>query len=57
VSVQNQKNANIEDDGVSGNNSSKLYAEQIMAYCQDGNEHCPMMALDELNKTEAIKQC
>jgi hypothetical protein len=50
-SVQNQKNASMEDNGVSGNNSSKSYAEQIMAYCQDGNEHCPMMALDELNKT------
>jgi hypothetical protein len=50
-SVQSQKNASMEDDGVSGNNSSKSYAEQIMAYCHDGNEHCPMMALDELNKT------
>jgi hypothetical protein len=51
VSAQNQQNAYIEDDGVSGNDSSKAYAVQIMAYCQDGNEHCPMMALDELNKT------
>jgi hypothetical protein len=51
MSVQNQKNASLEDDGMSGNNSSKSYAEQIMAYCQDGNEHCPMTALDELNKT------
>src|SRR5262245_34020346 len=50
VSVQNQRNASIEDDGASGNNSSK-YAEQIIANCQDGNEHCPMMALDKLNKT------
>ena len=50
MSMQNQKNASIEDDGVSGNNSSKSFAEQIMAYCQGGNEHCPMMALDESNK-------
>ncbi len=51
VSVQNQKKAIIEDDGVPGNKSSKEYAEQIMAYCQDGNEHCPAMSLNELNKT------
>ena len=29
----------------------KSYAEQIMASCQDDDDHCPMMALDELNKT------
>jgi hypothetical protein len=51
ASMQNHKEASIEDYGVSGNASSKSYAEQIMAYCQDGGEHCPMMALDELNKT------
>ena len=51
VSVQNQTKASIEDDGVPGNESSKSYAEQIAVYCQDGNEHCLMMSLDELNKT------
>ena len=51
VSVQNQKKATIEDDGVPGNESSKQYAEQIMASCQDGNEHCLAMSLNELNKT------
>jgi hypothetical protein len=51
ASVQNQKKAGTEDVGASGNNSSKSNAEQIMAYRQDGNERCPMMALDELNKT------
>jgi hypothetical protein len=51
ASMQNHKKASIEDDGVSGNASSKSYAEQIMAYCQDGSEHCPVMALDELNNT------
>ena len=51
VSVQNQKKASIEDDGVQDNESSKQYAEQIMANCQDGNEHCPAMSLNELNKT------
>jgi hypothetical protein len=34
-----------------GDESSKPYAEQIMADCQDGNEHCPVMYLNELNKT------
>jgi hypothetical protein len=48
--MQNQKKATIEDDGVQGNESFKHYAEQIMAYCQDGNEHCLMMSLNELNK-------
>src|SRR5215218_2190037 len=47
----NQKNANIEEGGVSVNNSFKSYAEQIMAFCQDDDYHCPMMALDKLNKT------
>jgi hypothetical protein len=47
-----QPNANIEEDGVSVSNSSKSYAEQIIAFCQeDDDEHCPMMALDDLNKT------
>jgi len=50
-SVENQKNASIEYDDVLGNESSKSYAEQIMMYCQDGNEHCPVMSLDVLNKT------
>lgn len=49
--IDNQKNANIEEDGVSVNNSFKSYAEQIMAFCQDDDDHCPMMALDKLNKT------
>jgi len=50
-SVENQKKASIEYDDVLGNESSKSYAEQIMMYCQDGNEHCPIMSLDVLNKT------
>ena len=48
---QNQQNANIEEHGVLVNNSSNSYAEQIMTSCQDDDIHCPMMALDELNKT------
>lgn len=51
VSLQNQKKNSIEYDDVPDNESSKSYAEQIMAHCQDGNEHCPMMSLDALNKT------
>jgi len=51
MSVHNQQNANIEEEGMSVNNSSKLFAEQIMASCQDDDKHCPMMALDKLNKT------
>jgi hypothetical protein len=50
-SIDNQKNANIEEDGVSVNNSFKSYAEQIMTFCQDDDDHCPMLALDKLNKT------
>lgn len=46
VPVQNEKKDNIEYDEASGS-----YAEQIMVYCQDGNEHCPAISLDELNKT------
>ena len=49
VSVQNQKKATIEADSVQGNESSKQYAEQIMVYCQEGNEHCPAMSLDVHN--------
>ena len=46
VSVQNEKKDNIEYD-----ESSRSFAEQIVAYCEDGNEHCLMVSLDELNKT------
>ena len=55
-SVQNQKKATIENDGVSGNESSKQYAEQIMALCKDGNEHCPMMSLNVLNKSASRQE-
>ena len=55
-SVQNQKKDSIENDDVSGNESSKSYAEQIMALCEDGNEHCPMMSLDVLNKTASRQE-
>jgi hypothetical protein len=48
-SAQNQKKDSIEYD-VQGNESSKSYAEQIMTYCQDANEHCPIMSLDVLDK-------
>ncbi len=51
MSMQNQQNTNIEEYGVSINNSSNSYAEQIMTSCQDDDGHCPMMAIDELNKT------
>lgn len=51
-SVQNQKKDNIEFDDVSGNESSKSYAEQIIEYCDDGNEHCAIISLDVLDKTE-----
>jgi hypothetical protein len=38
---------------VSVNNSSfKSYAEQIMTFCQDDDDdHCPILALNKLNKT------
>jgi hypothetical protein len=52
-SYQHQKNANMEPSVVSVNNSSKSYADQIMAYCQGGDAHCPMKALNELNKTQS----
>lgn len=32
------------------NQTSKVYAERIFLSCKDDAEHCPMMALDELNK-------
>ena len=51
MSRQNQQNANMEEHGASVYNSSKSSAEQIMASCQDDDEHCHMMALDDLNKT------
>lgn len=53
LSMQNQQNANIEEQDVSVNKPSKSYAEQIVASCQDDGDHCPMMTLDELNKTES----
>jgi len=46
--VQNQKKDSIEYDDVSGNES---YADQIMGYCENRNEHCPMISLDVLDKT------
>ena len=55
-SVQNQKKDSIEYDDVSGNESSKSYAEQIMVYCDDGKEHCPMMSLDVLDKTASRQE-
>ena len=51
MSMQNQQNADIEEYGVSVNNSSKSYAEQIMTSCHDDDDHCAMIALDEFNKT------
>ena len=51
MSMQNQQNANVEEPDASVYNSSKSSAEQIMASCQDDDEHCTMMALDDLNKT------
>ena len=51
VLVQNQIKATIEFNDVQGKESFKHYAEEIMAYCQDGNEHCPMLSLNKLNKT------
>ena len=38
MSMQNQQNADIEEHGVSVNNSSKSYAEQIMTSCQDDDD-------------------
>jgi hypothetical protein len=50
ASMLNLQKTNLKEQDVSGNNS-KSYAEKIVAFCQDDNDHCPMMALDELNKT------
>jgi hypothetical protein len=46
VMVRNQEKDSIEYD-----ESSKSYAEQIISYCDEGDEDCPMISLDELNKT------
>ena len=51
MSMQDQQNTNLGEHGVLVNNSSNLYAEQIITSCQDDDVHCPIMALDELNKT------
>ncbi len=52
ISMANQQNSSIGEHGMQVNSSSKSYAEQIIVACQDENDgdHCPMMALDELNK-------
>ena len=44
VSMHNQKKAIIVENGVLGIASSKQYAEQIIAFRQHGNEHCPAMS-------------
>jgi len=51
ISIQNQPNSDIEKYDLSVNNLSKSYAEQIITSCYDNDDHCPMMALDDLNKT------
>jgi hypothetical protein len=49
-SMMNLQKTIIEEPGMSGNNS-KSYAEKIVEFCQDDNDHCAMEALDYLNKT------
>jgi hypothetical protein len=49
--MQSPQNANLKENGLSVNNSPKSNAEQIIASCQENDEHCPMMSLDALNKT------
>jgi hypothetical protein len=51
-SHQHHMNTDLERS-MSVNDSSKSHAEQIMTNCQDGDKQCPMMALNELNKTES----
>jgi hypothetical protein len=51
MSMPNQHTAIIIEHGMSVNDSPKSYAEKIIASCQNDDEHCPMMALNELNKT------
>jgi hypothetical protein len=47
------QNTNIEaESATSVNNQTRSYAEQIMADCKN-DIHCPVLALDELNKTES----
>lgn len=40
------------DNATLVNNQTKSYAEQIMAFCKN-DTHCPVLALDKLNKTES----
>lgn len=52
LGTQTPQGSILQDQELSNDNSSKLYAEQIFLSCQDDNAtHCPMMALDELNKS------
>jgi hypothetical protein len=45
--------SNIEADGTTSvNNLTRSYAEQITADCKN-DIHCPVLALDKLNKTES----
>jgi hypothetical protein len=52
LAIQNSQRSNLQDQGLHENNLPQKYTEQIFISCQDlDNEHCPMMALDEINKT------
>ena len=55
ISIQNPLNSDIEKYGLSVNNLSKSYTEQIITSCYDNDDHCPRMALDELNKTTGVQ--
>lgn len=61
--TQNQLDSNLNEHDMLINKSPELYAEQIFESCQNvsdvnniDNNHCPMMALDELNKTTTNRQ-
>lgn len=55
LSVRNQQNVKESMESMPVNSSSTPYAQQIMKLCQDDGDHCPMMALNELNKTESYR--
>ena len=58
-SSENLLHYDLNENGASANNSSIAYAEQIMATCQDilnNKDHCPMMALDELDNLTANRE-
>ena len=58
-SFENLPRYSLNEAGVSANNSSKAFAQQIMVSCHDvfaSKDHCPMMALDELDNSTADRE-